>query len=239
MLAARILIALLLTLVAIPPASGAHVAADSAALRLNGHADPEISAPAGVAGGGLVGVGARPPIVGELTAAGVVASLPKTRVWGFRLGLAPCDRGRPELTPSSHWDYRLPYDGIAVGSPLVPRGTTGGGRIPWTSWRNYEKVTVNGQEYAKVGDRLFTQHAVDRMQPSGLRGTTGGSGGMPQIRQAGGGYDYGRGVAPQFVEDAIASSRGVLQPNGNISHTSGSLQVILNPDGAVVTIITH
>jgi hypothetical protein len=62
---------------------------------------------------------------------------------------------------------------------------------------------------------------------------------MPQIRQAGGGYDYGRGVAPQFVEDAIASSRGVLQPNGNISHTSGSLQVILNPDGAVVTIITH
>ena len=122
MLAARILIALLLTLVAIPPASGARGAADSAAPRLNGHADPEISAPAGVAGGGLVGVGARLATVGELTAAGVVESLPKTRVWGFRLDLAPCDRGSPELTPSSHWDYRLPYDGIAVGSPLVPRG---------------------------------------------------------------------------------------------------------------------
>ncbi len=112
-------------------------------------------------------------------------------------------------------------------------------RIPWTSWRNYEKVTVDGQEYAQVGDRLFSRHAVDRMQPSGLRGTTSGSGGMPQIRQTGGGYDYGRGVAPQYIEDAIASSRGVVQENGNISHTSGSVQVILNPKGAVVTVITH
>jgi len=123
MLAARILIALLLALVAIPPASGARGAAASAVLRPVGHTDPEISAPAGVAGGGLVGVGARPPTAVELTACDVVASLPKTRVWGFKLGSAPCNRGRPELTPSSHWDYRLPYDGNAVGSPLVPKGT--------------------------------------------------------------------------------------------------------------------
>ena len=62
---------------------------------------------------------------------------------------------------------------------------------------------------------------------------------MPQIRQAGGGYDYGRGVAPQFVEDAIQRSLGVPQPNGNFSHMSGSLEVILSPEGRVVTIITH
>ena len=118
-----------------------------------------------------------------------------------------------------------------------------GGKIPWNSWRGYKKVTVNGQEYAQVGNRLYTRHAVDRMQPSGLRasryqGSVGSTGGMPQIRQAGGGYDYGRAVAPEYVEATISSSRGIVQANGNISHTSGSLQVILNPQGAVVTIIT-
>jgi len=151
MLAARILIALILALVAIPPASGARGTADSAAPRLNGHADPENSAPAGVAGGGLVGVGARLPIVGVLTTTGVVTSLPKTRVWGFRLGLAPCNRGSPELTPSSHWDYRLPYDGIAVGSPLVPKAT---------GW-----VLPEAGGGARIGGRWYTEHALERMAP--------------------------------------------------------------------------
>lgn len=59
--------------------------------------------------------------------------------------------------------------------------------IPWGKWSDYEKVTMNGQEYAKVGDRLYSRHAVDRMQPSGNR--YGSS-----ITQAGG--DYGRSVAP-------------------------------------------
>jgi len=104
--------------------------------------------------------------------------------------------------------------------------------------------SLGGQEYAQVGNRLFSRHAVDRMQPSGLRasqfqGNVGSTGGMPQIRQVGGSYDYGRGVAPQFVEDTIAASKGIVQANGNISHSAGSLQVILNPQGAVVTIITR
>jgi hypothetical protein len=67
------------------------------------------------------------------------------------------------------------------------------------------------------------------MQPSGNR--YGSS-----ITQAGG--DYGRSVAPQYVEDVIKSTKPVLQANGNLSYTSGSLQVITNPQGAVVTIIT-
>ena len=28
------------------------------------------------------------------------------------------------------------------------------------AWNNYEKVTANDQEYAKVGDRLYSKHAV-------------------------------------------------------------------------------
>jgi hypothetical protein len=51
-------------------------------------------------------------------------------------------------------------------------------KILWGSRDDYPKVTMNGEEYAKVG-------------------------------------------------------------NGNISHMSGSLEVILNPQGTVVTIIMH
>lgn len=109
-----------------------------------------------------------------------------------------------------------------------------GGKILWGSWTDYEKVTVtiNGevQTYAKVGDRLYSKHAVDRMQPSGNRY------GSP-ITQAGG--DYGRGVAPEYIEQVIKDVKPVLQENGNLSYTSGSLQVITNQQGAVVTIITQ
>jgi len=95
MLAARILIALILALVAIPPASGARGTADSAAPRLNGHADPENSAPAGVAGGGLVGVGARLPIVGVLTTTGVVTSCRKLASGGSGSVWPPATGGAP------------------------------------------------------------------------------------------------------------------------------------------------
>lgn len=61
---------------------------------------------------------------------------------------------------------------------------------------------------------------------------------MPEIYQAGTHGDFGRGVAPRFVEDVISSAKPITQQNGNLSYTSGSLQVITNPQGAVVTIIT-
>src|SRR5204862_6255317 len=105
---------------------------------------------------------------------------------------------------------------------------------------DYPKVVEDGQEYAQIGDRLYSEHAVNRMQPSGQRYSTRGpdsTGGHPQIQQPNG--DYGRSVAPQFVEDVIATSNPVKQANGNFSYTSGSVQVILSPEGRVVTIITH
>ncbi|MFY1634563.1 RHS repeat-associated core domain-containing protein [Solwaraspora sp. WMMB335] len=116
----------------------------------------------------------------------------------------------------------------------------------WTTWAEYPKVFVDRQQYARIGGRLYTRHAVDRMQPSGLRYSgrpgpdEGGlTGGMPQIRQAGGDYDYGRGVSPNWVEYVIRSTRGTLQDNGNFSHVLGTLQVIVSPKGRVVTVITH
>lgn len=107
--------------------------------------------------------------------------------------------------------------------------SSSGNKISWGNWSDYEKITINGQEYAKVGDRLYSRHAVDRMQPSGNK-----YGHL--ITQAGG--DYGRSVSPQYVEDVIKSTKPILQENGNLSYISGSLQVITNPQGVVVTIIT-
>ena len=115
-----------------------------------------------------------------------------------------------------------------VRAPKVIKGKVNN-KVFWGSWSDYKKVKVNGQTYAKVGDRLYSKHAVDRMQPSGKRY------GSP-ITQAGG--DYGRSVSPTFVESVIRNTRPVLQQNGNLSYTSGSLQVITNKQGAVVTIIT-
>ncbi len=105
-------------------------------------------------------------------------------------------------------------------------------KIPWDSWRNYEKVTQNGQVYAKVGNRLYSEHAVDRMQPSGNRFG-------PNITQ-GYGTDYGRSIAPQYVEDIINSTKGIFQPEtGNYVHHFGTVKVVVNQQGAVVTIITY
>jgi hypothetical protein len=56
------------------------------------------------------------------------------------------------------------------------------------------------------------------------------------ITQAGGAY--GRSVAPKYVEDVLTSTKPEVQENGNLSYTSGTLQIITNPQGAVVTIIT-
>ena len=107
------------------------------------------------------------------------------------------------------------------------------GKILWANWNDYEKVTVTRdgveQTYAKIGDRLYSKHAVDRMQPSGNRYGR-------RIEQASG--DYGRSVAPQYIEDVLNSTIPMPQENGNLSFTSGSLQVITNTQGNVVTIIT-
>lgn len=101
----------------------------------------------------------------------------------------------------------------------------------WDRWNNYEKITIDGQTYAKVGDKLYSKHAVDRMQPSGNRFG-------PSIYQAGG--DYGRSIAPNYVDDVINSSTPIYQPEtGNYVHSSGTVQVITNSEGAIVTIMTY
>ena len=118
----------------------------------------------------------------------------------------------------------------------VLKGYTGGAgemsKIPWDSWQNYEKVITNGQEYAKVGDRLYSRHAVNRTQPSGNRFG-------PNIYLGLYGEDYGRSVAPQFVEDVIHSVKPFIQDNGNLVYISGTVKVVTNQQGSVITIVTY
>lgn len=88
-------------------------------------------------------------------------------------------------------------------------GGTGGGKVLWGSWNDYDHVTVDGNEYADVGGRLYARHAVDRMQPSGLGKVAGG----------------------------VQGRRGPLGQS-RLSYVSGSVQVITE-NGIVVTIITR
>ncbi|MPM72404.1 hypothetical protein SDC9_119380 [bioreactor metagenome] len=124
------------------------------------------------------------------------------------------------------------WDGYEQESSPLTEGAGDASKIPWDSWKNYEKVTQNGQTYAKVGDRLYSEHAVNRMQPSGKRFTVGDA-----IVQAGG--VSGRSVAPQFVEDVISSVKPVFQPaTGNYIYSSGTVKIVTNEYGHVVTIMT-
>lgn len=75
--------------------------------------------------------------------------------------------------------------GLLKKKPRPPTGT-GRVKIPWLSWEQYPKVTIGGQEYAKVGNRFYTRHAVERTYPSGLGTAVGGV--------------KGRSVAPSYIE---------------------------------------
>ena len=71
------------------------------------------------------------------------------------------------------------------------------------------------------------------MQPSGNRYGS-------NIYQ-GGSTDYGRSVSPNWVEYVINNpdTPPITQGNGNILYTNGTVDVITNSGGDVVTIITH
>jgi RHS repeat-associated protein len=118
---------------------------------------------------------------------------------------------------------------VPVRGPVPEPGAGEGGRVLWGAWADYAKVTVSGVEYAKIGTRLYTRHAVERMLPSGLGAPAGALG-------------AGRSVPPAFVEHAIATGTTTTQVVGGVTrtvYTSGTLHVVTEDGGRiVVTIIT-
>jgi filamentous hemagglutinin len=89
------------------------------------------------------------------------------------------------------------------------------------SWDDYAKVTVGGREYAQVGNRLYTRHAVERMMPRGL--TT-----------------EGRSISANYIEDVIqTSTHSDVSVDGVARqiYRSGSVEVVTEQGGRIVVTV--
>jgi filamentous hemagglutinin len=106
----------------------------------------------------------------------------------------------------------------------------------WGFWRDYPKVIADGREYAKIGDRLYTEHAVTRFLPSGRRTIAN----VLVADKEGGGYAFdpkARSISPNFIEHVIRTGfkRFVIE-KGELRtiHALGDLQVVTTRDDEIV-----
>jgi hypothetical protein len=100
--------------------------------------------------------------------------------------------------------------------------------IVWGSWKDYPKVKSNGNEYAQVGDRLYSQHAVDRTQPSSL--------GIPVGSDA-----PGRNISPNIVDYVIRTGEKTITTAAEgvqrTVHWSGNVGVVTENAGKIVVTV--
>jgi filamentous hemagglutinin len=118
-------------------------------------------------------------------------------------------------------------DNVDVGDVTKIDIPANADNIPWNSWGNYTKVTKDQREYALVGERFYSRHAVDRMQPSGLGSPAGTIG-------------AGRNISPSIVEDVITNgtkTNTVFNGVTRTIHSSGNVQVVTEEAGKVVVTI--
>ena len=122
---------------------------------------------------------------------------------------------------------RSPQAKAVQQHPIFAARTGAGSKIPWGFWDDYAKVAVNGREYAQVGNRLYTRHAVDRMTPSGY-GTAAG---------ARHGDGLGRSISPNFIEDVITTGQRTDVVADGVTRSifrSGSVEVVTEGAGRIV-----
>ena len=82
------------------------------------------------------------------------------------------------------------------------------GGVRWGMWTDLPRTTVNGTEYANIGERLYTRHAIDRMTPMGYGTAVGGS--------------AGRGIPTMVVEYTLQKGTKIAEevlPNGVVRET--------------------
>ena len=120
-----------------------------------------------------------------------------------------------------------------------------GSKLQWGNWNDYDHVSMGGNEYAEIGERLYTRHAVARMQPSGMRyssASDGGKVGASRILGAGE-LDYGRSISPNYIEDIINTGKVSTKTVNGVERTifsSGTVNIVTEENGKiVVTILTH
>jgi hypothetical protein len=149
---------------------------------------------------------------------GVAPSGQRVTVYNWRIAEYHTYYVSAAETSPSLWAHNADYN-VGAGASEAP--TTS--RLPWTSWQNATKVTVGGREYAQIGGRLYTQHAVERMMPSGLSG-------------------YGRSIAPAYVEEAIRTGTTTTQVVDGVTrtiHSSGTLRVVTEDGGRIIVTVEN
>lgn len=120
--------------------------------------------------------------------------------------------------------------------------------IQWGKWSDYEKIVVNGKEYAQIGDYKYTKHAVDEFLNPSIETNQ-----YLRIDSVTGKRTYvehSRGVPPSYVNWILTegvelgttkvSSEYVDAATGAIrrKYTCGTLEVIVEGGDTVITIIT-
>ena len=109
----------------------------------------------------------------------------------------------------------------------------------WGYWEDYAKIRIGAREYAQIGNRLYTRHAVEYFQPSGRRTV----GNVPTARGEGGGFlSKGRGVQPSQVEHTILHGATRLQLVHGVQrtvHMGGDLEVVTEQNGKIVVTISY
>lgn len=90
---------------------------------------------------------------------------------------------------------------------LADRGSDG-----WLQWSQYSKRVVDGEEFAVVGDKLFSRTAVENMVPSGLGGT---------------------GIPPSVIDDVITNGDDIVINSGS-RYNQGNVFVWLDDRNNIV-----
>ncbi|CAH5764633.1 hypothetical protein AB9E53_07930 [Escherichia coli] len=115
------------------------------------------------------------------------------------------------------------------GGDSLEKGSSGqvNSGLEWNSWQNYPKTIINDKQYAKIGDRLYSQHAVDRMQPSGLGSPAGTVG-------------AGRNISPGVVEYTIQNGNKTTTIVNGVERAvywSGEVGVVTENNASVIVTI--
>jgi hypothetical protein len=111
----------------------------------------------------------------------------------------------------------------------------------WGFWKDYPKVTLNGKEYAVIGPRLYTHHAVERFLPSGRRTVAN----VPLAEGEGGGHMFhekARSIPPSFVEETIqhgSKTHIVVKEEARTLHVLGDLEVVTTRDDHIVITVGY
>ncbi|MEY0290695.1 hypothetical protein AB7303_19960 [Providencia rettgeri] len=159
----------------------------------------------------------------------IPGKLPEGSNWTAGEGAFSPNNGKGTITDVVKDDAKYDGNSLPYGKDGLDKGTTGqiNNGLEWNSWQNYPKATVDGKQYAQVGDRLYSQHAVDRMQPSGLGSPAGTVG-------------AGRNISPGIVEYAINNgSKTTTSVNGveRVVYWSGEVGVVTENNAKVIVTI--